>query len=112
LILSTFGLLSQGKSIETGIKAMAKIVQQFPNALYLILGKMHPNTIIDGVDKYRNQLEALVKSEGLENNVEFVNDYLKTEDLLNYLKATDVYLFTSKDANQAVSGTFSYAMSC
>jgi glycosyltransferase involved in cell wall biosynthesis len=112
LVLSTFGLLSEGKSIETGIKAMAKVVKQFPNALYLILGRTHPKTIIDGSDTYRNRLEALVKSESLENNVRFVNEYLKTEDLLNYLKATDVYLFTSKDANQAVSGTFSYAMSC
>jgi hypothetical protein len=104
--------LSEGKSIETGIKAMVKIVQQFPNVCYLILGKTHPNTIVDGEDYYRNQLESLVKSEGLEDNVQFVNAYLKTETLLNYLKATDVYLFTSKDANQAVSGTFSYAMSC
>jgi glycosyltransferase involved in cell wall biosynthesis len=112
LVLSTFGLLSEGKSIETGIKAMVKIVQQFPNVCYLILGKTHPNTIVDGEDYYRNQLESLVKSEGLEDNVQFVNAYLKTEELLNYLKATDVYLFTSKDANQAVSGTFSYAMSC
>lgn len=112
LVLSTFGLLSQGKSIETGIMAMSKVVKQFPTALYFILGKTHPNTIVDGVDNYRNQLEDLVKAEGLEDNVQFVNEYLSTDDLLNYLKATDVYLFTSKDPNQAVSGTFSYAMSC
>lgn len=69
LVLSTFGLLSQGKSIETGIKAMAEITAEFPNALYLILGKTHPNTIIDGIDHYRNQLEKLVNSLGLEQNV-------------------------------------------
>lgn len=33
-------------------------------------------------------------------------------NLLEYLQLTDIYLFTSKDPNQAVSGTFSYAMSC
>ncbi len=32
--------------------------------------------------------------------------------MLEYLQLTDIYLFTSKDPNQAVSGTFSYAMSC
>lgn len=32
--------------------------------------------------------------------------------LLEYLQLTDVYLFTSKDPHQAVSGTFSYAISC
>jgi glycosyltransferase involved in cell wall biosynthesis len=30
---------------------------------------------------------------------------------MEYLALTDVYLFTSKDAHQAVSGTFLYAMS-
>ena len=32
--------------------------------------------------------------------------------LLEYLQLTDIYLFTSNDPNQAVSGTFAYAMSC
>jgi hypothetical protein len=32
--------------------------------------------------------------------------------LLEYLQLTDIYVFTSKDPNQAVSGTFSYAISC
>jgi hypothetical protein len=33
-------------------------------------------------------------------------------ELLEYLQMTDIYLFTSNDPNQAVSGTFSYGMSC
>ena len=112
LILSTFGLLSEGKSIETGLKALPKIIKEFPNTLYLILGKTHPNTITDNVDVYRNSLKALVEDLHLENNVRFINEYLEVNQLVDYLKATDVYLFTSKDPNQAVSGTFSYAMSC
>jgi len=32
--------------------------------------------------------------------------------LLEYLQLTDIYLFTTNDPNQAVSGTFAYAMSC
>lgn len=112
LILSTFGLLGEGKSIETGLMALPKIVEKFPNVLYLILGKTHPNTIIDNLDLYRNSLEDLVINLNLENNVRFVNEYLEVNQLLDYLKATDIYLFTSKDSNQAVSGTFSYAMSC
>jgi len=112
LILSTFGLLGEGKSIETGLKALPRIVEQFPNVLYLILGKTHPNTITNNIDTYRNSLEKIVSDLHLENNVCFVNEYLEVNQLLDYLKATDVYLFTSKDPNQAVSGTFSYAMSC
>jgi glycosyltransferase involved in cell wall biosynthesis len=112
LILSTFGLLGEGKNIETGLKALPKIVEHFPNVLYLILGKTHPNNIINGVDEYRNHLEFIVNDLNLQKNVLFVNQYLGVKELLNYLKATDIYLFTSKDPNQAVSGTFSYAMSC
>ncbi|MEP7094493.1 MAG: glycosyltransferase, partial [Flavobacterium sp.] len=111
-VLSTFGLLGEGKNIETGLKAMPKIIRNTPNALYLIIGKTHPNLIKNGVDEYRNKLEAMVENLNLKDNVRFINEYLDTDELLNYLKATDVYLFTSKDPNQAVSGTFSYAMSC
>jgi hypothetical protein len=112
LILTTFGLLGEGKSIETGLKALPKIIKEFPNVLYLILGKTHPNNIVDNIDVYRNSLKSIVEDLNLQNNVRFVNEYLEVNQLLDYLKATDVYLFTSKDPNQAVSGTFSYAMSC
>jgi hypothetical protein len=44
--------------------------------------------------------------------VRFINQYLPLHILLEYLQLTDIYLFTSKDPNQAVSGTFSYALSC
>jgi glycosyltransferase involved in cell wall biosynthesis len=111
-VLSTFGLLGEGKNIETGLQALPKIIEKEPNVLYLIIGKTHPNLIKDGVDPYRNKLEAIVEDLNLKDNVRFINQYLDTNELLDYLKATDVYLFTSKDPNQAVSGTFSYAMSC
>lgn len=111
-VLSTFGLLGEGKNIETGLQALPKIIAKEPNVLYLIIGKTHPNLIIDGVDAYRDKLEALVEDLDLKDNVRFINKYLDTDELLDYLKATDVYLFTSKDPNQAVSGTFAYAMSC
>lgn len=111
-VLSTFGLLGEGKNIETGLHALKKIIEKEPNVLYLIIGKTHPNLIKDGVDAYRDKLEAIVEELNLQNNVRFINQYLETNELLEYLQATDVYLFTSKDPNQAVSGTFSYAMSC
>ncbi|WP_298369367.1 glycosyltransferase [uncultured Lutibacter sp.] len=111
-ILSTFGLLSQGKSIETALKALPNIVANTPNVLYLIIGKTHPNSIKNNIDTYRNYLEGLVEKLHLKNHVLFIDKYLEINELLSYLKATDIYLFTSKDPNQAVSGTFSYAMSC
>lgn len=112
LVLSTFGLMSSNKSIETALQALPQIVEKFPNVLYLVLGATHPGVVRHEGERYRDSLEALVKELHLENNVRFVNKYLSLDELLDYLRATDVYLFTSRDPHQAVSGTFSYALSC
>ncbi len=111
-VLSTFGLLSSGKSIETTLDALPEVVNINPDVLFLVLGKTHPSVKQEEGEKYREMLEAKVEALSLKNHVKFVNEYLRLEDLLEYLQLTDIYLFTSKDPNQAVSGTFSYAMSC
>lgn len=110
-ILTTFGLLSPNKGIETGIRAMVKIAAEFPDAMYLILGTTHPNLLEAEGDTYRESLEQLIRENNLTNNVKLVNDFIPTQQLLNYLSLTDIYLFTSRDRNQAMSGTFMYAMS-
>ncbi len=111
-ILSTFGLLSSGKSIETTLNALPDIVSENPETMFLIIGKTHPGVVKNEGESYRNQLIATIDELGLENNVQFINRFLTLEELLEYLQLTDIYLFTSKDPNQAVSGTFSYAISC
>jgi glycosyltransferase involved in cell wall biosynthesis len=112
IVLSTFGLLGSSKSIETTLDALPAIVSQFSDVLFLILGKTHPSVVKQEGEQYRTWLEDKVKELKLENNVRFVNEYLPLPVLLKYLQLTDIYLFTSKDSNQAVSGTFSYAVSC
>ena len=112
LLLSTFGLLGAGKSIETALYALPEIIKHYPEALYLIIGKTHPGNIINNRDDYRRFLQNLVEQLNLSNHVKFYDSYIELDQLLEFLQATDVYLFTSKDPNQAVSGTFSYAMSC
>jgi glycosyltransferase involved in cell wall biosynthesis len=111
-VLSTFGLLSSGKNIETTIDALPKIVKQNNNVMFLIIGKTHPSVYNQEGEKYRNMLKEKVELLGLNDNVRFINYFLPLSDLLEYLQLTDVYVFTSKDPNQAVSGTFSYAISC
>ena len=41
-VLSTFGLISAGKCIETSLDAMPEIIAQHPTALFLVIGKTHP----------------------------------------------------------------------
>lgn len=110
-VLSTFGLLDRNKSIETAIDALPEIKKQFPDVLYLVLGKTHPCLVKEEGESYREFLEEKTKQLGLTENVQFVNRFLELDELLDYLSITDIYLFTSKDPNQAVSGTFAYAMS-
>jgi len=109
-IITNFGLLVRQKSIETAIEALPEIKERFPDILYLVLGKTHP--VIKNIEgeKYRHFLEKKVKQLGLEENVQFVNKFLDLEELLDYLSITDIYLFTTKNRDQAVSGTFIYAM--
>lgn len=109
-VMSTFGLLSSGKSIETALNALPSIIERFPNVLYLIIGKTHPNVVLEQGEVYRDSLKAKIAELKLENHVQFVDEYLPLDELLAYLKRTDIYLFTSKDPFQAVSGTFAYAM--
>lgn len=111
-VLATFGLLSDGKNIETTLEALPNIIKKNPEVMFLIIGKTHPSVVKNEGEIYRDKLKEMVKNLHLEAHVRFVNSFLLLPDLLEYLQLTDVYLFTSKDPNQAVSGTFSYAISC
>ena len=110
-VLTTFGLLSPNKGIEKGILAMKEISATFPDAMYVVLGQTHPNLLEQEGEKYRDYLERLITDNGLQENVRLINEYIPTKKLMEYLALTDIYLFTSKDPEQAVSGTFLYAMS-
>lgn len=111
-VLSTFGLLGPGKSIETTLNALPEIVKQFSDVIFLVLGKTHPTLVKHQGETYRQSLIDKVKELELEEHVQFVDKFLPLENLLEYLQLSDIYIFSSKDPNQAVSGTFSYAMSC
>ena len=112
LVLSTFGFISSGKNIETTLYAMPMIIEDFPNVKFLIIGKTHPSVLLNEGNAYREKLENIVEDLKIGPFVTFVNAFLPLPHLLEYLQLTDIYLFTSKDPNQAVSGTFSYALSC
>jgi len=111
-VLSTFGLLSSNKSIETALDALVAVKERSPNVLYLVLGRTHPEVVRHEGEQYRESLVRKVEELGLQDHVRFVDRYLELDELLEYRQLTDVYLFTSKDPEQAVSGTFAYAMGC
>jgi glycosyltransferase involved in cell wall biosynthesis len=87
-VLSTFGLLSSGKSIETTLEALPAIVEQCPEVVFLIIGKTHPEVKKAEGEKYRNSLVQMVKKYSLTDHVIFVNEYLALPELLEYLQLT------------------------
>ena len=111
-VLTTFGMLSRDKGIEYAIEAMPEIVAKYPNVLYLVLGATHPNVVRHEGEVYRNKLVRLVKKLKLEDHVKFYDKYLDLAELIEYLKATDIYISPTQNPRQAVSGTVSYALSC
>lgn len=110
-ILSTFGLLSQGKGIEYAIKALPQIVKEEPQVLYLIIGETHPEVRKIEGETYRKRLIDLVDTLGLEDNVRFVNSFLPLNELIRYLQATDIYIVPYPNREQISSGTLLYALS-
>ncbi len=110
LVLTTFGLLSPGKGIEYVIQALPEVIRKYPNLIYLILGETHPVIRRQEGEKYRITLSKLVRKLHLNRYVKFYDQYLSLPELQKFLKATDIYISTSTNPNQAVSGTLSYAL--
>lgn len=111
-VLSTFGLLGPGKSIETTLKALPAIIAEFSETVFLIIGRTHPTIVKEEGEIYRDSLKTKIHELGIADQVRFINEFVPLDALLEYLQLTDIYLFTSKDPHQAVSGTFVYALSC
>jgi glycosyltransferase involved in cell wall biosynthesis len=110
IVLSTFGLLSNGKGIEHVIDALPEIVRNEPRTVYYVLGVTHPQVKQNEGETYRNMLLQKVKNLGLQNHVRFLNRFLSKPELINYLQATDVYITPYHSPNQVSSGTLSYAL--
>jgi glycosyltransferase involved in cell wall biosynthesis len=109
-ILSTFGFLNPNKGIEYVIKSLPKVIKKFPDVLFLVAGITHPAILEKKGETYRNFLLKKVQQLGLNNYVFFYNTYFDLNKILRFLEATDIYLSTSLNPNQAVSGTLSYAL--
>jgi glycosyltransferase involved in cell wall biosynthesis len=109
-VLTTFGLVSQDKAYEQVIKALPEVVNKYPNLVYLIVGETHPNIRKEYGEEYRNGLIKLVHQLGLEKHVKFYNKYIADKEIIQYIKASDIYISTGMNPNQITSGTLAYAM--
>ena len=109
-IITTFGLIGPGKGLELGIRAVADVLSEYPDCLYLIIGQTHPMLQRSQGEKYRQMLEQLVDKLGISENVKFINRFLSDEELGDYLYLTDIYLSPYPNLDQAVSGTLTFSV--
>lgn len=110
VVLSTFGLINRGKGLEYVIDALPQVVRKFPDFVYTIVGATHPNVLRDEGESYRNFIIQKIYNLGLYDHVKLYNRYFPLSELLHFLEATDIYISSSLEPNQAVSGTLSYAL--
>lgn len=109
-ILLTFGLLSKNKSIEVVINALPEVIKKHPDTVYIVLGATHPHVLKHEGEDYRHSLIRLVKKNGLEKKVLFINRFVSNEELFDYLKMCDIYVIPYLGEKQISSGTLIYTM--
>jgi glycosyltransferase involved in cell wall biosynthesis len=109
-VLLTFGFIGRSKGIETVIKALPEVVKKYPELIYIVLGKTHPNVLRHSGEEYRISLLRLVKKLQLEKHVLFLNEFIDEKNLFKYLYACDIYITPYLNEAQITSGTLSYAV--
>ena len=109
-VLLTFGFIGRNKGIEVVLKALPAVVAKYPQLIYIVLGKTHPNVIRHSGEEYRISLIGLVKKLGIEKHVIFLNEFIDQTELFKYLSASDIYITPYTNEAQITSGTLSYAI--
>ena len=109
-LLSTFGLISAGKGLETVIEALPAITERHPEVVYVVAGRTHPDVSRREGERYRLMLERRVVELGLDDNVEFDDRFLAIDELSDLLAATDVFVTPYHGREQIASGALTFAI--
>jgi glycosyltransferase involved in cell wall biosynthesis len=100
----TWGLISQGKGIEWGIKALAQLSDLSPRPRYVVAGQTHPKVINYEGERYRNSLQMIAERCGVADDVIFVDKYLDAQSLRTLIQAADIVLLPYDSTEQVTSG--------
>ena len=109
-VILTFGLLSPGKGIEFMIDALPDIVGLHPEVLYYVVGATHPHYRAESGENYRLSLHHRAKELGVGENIVFHDRFLERDELLEIIRAADIYVTPYLNEAQVVSGTLAYAV--
>ena len=109
-VLSTFGLISPGKGLETVIEALPSMIERHPEIVYVIAGRTHPDVERREGEAYRLMLERRVLELDLSEHVEFDDRFLSIDELSDLLAATDVFVTPYRSVEQIASGALTFAI--
>lgn len=109
-VMLTFGLINRNKGIETVLRALPGVVERYPETRYIVLGKSHPAVVRLFGEDYRNYLEKIVTELNLQDYVRFVNRFVSSEELYEYLAAADILITPYLNEAQVSSGPLSFAL--
>lgn len=106
----TWGLISPGKGIEWGIRAMSQLGDLAPDIEYVVAGQTHPKVLALAGESYRTALTKLVDELGLGASVRLDGRYLDGDELAALLASADVVLLPYDSLDQATSGVLAEAV--
>lgn len=109
-VILTFGLLSPDKGIENVIDALPRIVERFPDTVYIVLGATHPHVKAKHGETYRLMLESRAKHLGVDGSMIFHDRFVSESELAEFLSAADIYVTPYLKPEQITSGTLAYAV--
>jgi glycosyltransferase involved in cell wall biosynthesis len=129
IVISTIGLISQGKGIEYGIKGFSKFLKKVKprdkdKLIYLVVGETHPEIKEKFDDSYHKKLFEIAEDEGLNPvevsekrkldfpkcNIVFLKEYLMIDDYIELVKASHTTLLPYLNPDQVSSGTLAYSI--
>jgi glycosyltransferase involved in cell wall biosynthesis len=99
-LVSTVGHVRPVKGLDILIRAAATVCQEFPRAMFLVIGDVH-------APAHFQELLELTESLGLNENVRFVGP---SEDVFSLLKMSDVFCLPSR--SEGFSNALLEAMAC
>ena len=109
-LMLTWGLIGPGKGIEHGINAIGQLREMGVDVGYLVAGSTHPNVRNQHGEQYRQSLQDLAVSRGVEDLVRFDNRYCSWPEQQDWIDQASFVLLPYDNHDQVTSGVLVEAM--
>lgn len=108
IVLTSINIIRASRGIDLVIKALPKIINNFPDLTYLVVGRDPQDA--EQPYLYRGEIAQLVANLNLQDTVKFENRYVPIEELIDFIKATDIFITPYRPPEQSSSGSLAYAV--